>query len=192
MLCVDEAFAAAAFAASSRCFNKVLSENASWSCPCIIFIFVCNMLGMLPGFFTVTSHLAVTAALALLVFTSVIIIGFAANGLGFLKLFVPSGVPVVILPLIVLIEVISFLSRPLSHSIRLFANMLAGHITLKVFGGFVVMLLSAGGAVSFLSPLPILAAVALTSLEVLVAFLQAYVFTMLTCMYLSDALHPGH
>lgn len=157
-----------------------------------IFIFVCNMLGMIPGFFTVTSHIAVTAALAVLVFVSVIIIGFAANGLHFLKLFVPEGVPALILPLVVVIEIISFLSRPLSHSIRLFANMLAGHITLKVFGGFVVMLLGAGGAVSALAPLPIVAAVALTSLEVLVAFLQAYVFTMLTCMYLNDALHPGH
>ena len=157
-----------------------------------IFIFVCNMLGMIPGFFTVTSHVAVTAALAVMVFVSVIIIGFAANGLHFLKLFVPDGVPAAILPLVVVIEIISFLSRTLSQSIRLFANMLAGHITLKVFGGFVVMLLGAGGAVSALAPLPIVAAVALTSLEVLVAFLQAYVFTMLTCMYLNDALHPGH
>ena len=99
--------------------------------------------------------------------------------------------PILILPLVVLIEVISFLSRPVSHSVRLFANMLAGHITLKVFGGFVVMLLGAG-TFAALSPLPLLMAVALTALEVLVAFLQAYVFTMLTCMYLNDALHPGH
>jgi F-type H+-transporting ATPase subunit a len=155
------------------------------------FIFACNMLGMIPGAFTVTSHIAVTAALAALVFLTVIIVGFAKNGLGFLKLFAPSGIPLFIMPLIVLIEVISFLSRPLSHSIRLFANMLAGHIALKVFGGFVVMLLGAG-AFSILAPLPLLMAIALTALEVLVAFVQAYVFTMLTCMYLNDALHPGH
>jgi F-type H+-transporting ATPase subunit a len=156
-----------------------------------IFIFVCNMLGMIPGFFTVTSHIVVTAALAGLVFLTVLAVGFAKNGVKFLKLFVPSGVPIYVLPLVTLIEIISFLSRPISHSVRLFANMLAGHITLKVFGGFVVMLLGAG-TFAALSPLPLLMAVALTALEVLVAFLQAYVFTMLTCMYLNDALHPGH
>jgi len=157
-----------------------------------IFIFVLNMLGMIPGFFTVTTHLAVTAALAALVFVTVLVIGFAKNGLGFLKLFVPSGVPIYVLPLVVMIEVISFLSRPLSHSVRLFANMLAGHITLKVFGGFVVMLLGSAGAAAALAPLPLLAATALTALEFLVAFLQAYVFAILTCMYLNDALHPAH
>jgi F-type H+-transporting ATPase subunit a len=125
------------------------------------------------------------------VFLTVLIVGFAKNGIRFLKLFVPEGVPIAILPLVVLIEVISFLSRPVSHCVRLFANMLAGHITLKVFGGFVVMLLGAG-TFAVLSPLPLLMAIALTALEVLVAFLQAYVFTMLTCMYLNDALHPGH
>jgi F-type H+-transporting ATPase subunit a len=156
-----------------------------------IFIFVCNMLGMVPGAFTVTSHIVVTAALAAIVFVTVLVVGFAKNGLHFFKLFVPSGVPIYVLPLVTLIEVISFLSRPVSHSVRLFANMLAGHITLKVFGGFVVMLLGAGSFAA-LAPLPLLAAVALTALEFLVAFLQAYVFTMLTCMYLNDALHPGH
>jgi F-type H+-transporting ATPase subunit a len=156
-----------------------------------IFIFVANMLGMIPGFFTVTSHIVVTAALAGLVFLTVLVVGFAKNGLRFFKLFVPSGVPILILPLVVLIEIISFLSRPISHSVRLFANMLAGHITLKVFGGFVVMLLGAGSFAA-LAPLPLIMAIALTALEVLVAFLQAYVFTMLTCMYLNDALHPGH
>jgi F-type H+-transporting ATPase subunit a len=156
-----------------------------------IFIFVANMLGMIPGFFTVTSHIVVTAALAALVFITVLIVGFAKNGVRFLKLFVPSGVPIYILPLVTLIEIISFFSRPVSHSVRLFANMLAGHITLKVFGGFVVMLLGAG-TYAALAPLPFVMAVAITALEVLVAFLQAYVFTMLTCMYLNDALHPGH
>jgi F-type H+-transporting ATPase subunit a len=156
-----------------------------------IFIFVCNMLGMIPGAFTVTSHIVVTAALAAIVFLTVLVVGFAKNGLHFLKLFVPSGVPIFVLPLVTAIEIISFLSRPISHSVRLFANMLAGHITLKVFGGFVVMLLGAG-SFAVLSPLPLLMAIALTALEFLVAFLQAYVFTMLTCMYLNDALHPGH
>ncbi len=157
-----------------------------------IFILSMNMLGMIPGAFTVTSQLAVTAALAALVFLIVIVVGFAKNGLGFLKLFVPDGVPIYVLPLVTVIEIISFLSRPLSHSVRLFANMLAGHITLKVFGGFVVMLLGAAGAVKAMAPLPLVMATALTALEFLVAFLQAYVFTMLTCMYLNDALHPGH
>jgi len=156
-----------------------------------MFIFSCNMLGMIPGFFSVTSQIIVTAALAALVFLTVLIVGFTKHGIRFLKLFGPEGVPIAILPMVVLIEVISFLSRPVSHSVRLFANMLAGHITLKVFGGFVVMLLGAG-TFAALSPLPLLMAIAITALEVLVAFLQAYVFTMLTCMYLNDALHPGH
>jgi len=157
-----------------------------------MFILTLNMLGMIPGAFTVTSHLAVTAALALLVFVTVIVVGFAKNGFGFLRLFVPEGVPLYILPLVSAIEVISFFSRPVSHSLRLFANMLAGHITLKVFAGFIIMLLGAAGTVSIAAPLPLLAVVAITALEFLVAFLQAYVFTMLTCMYLNDALHPGH
>ena len=156
-----------------------------------IFIFMCNMLGMIPGAFTVTSHIIVTAALAAIVFLTVLVLGFAKNGLHFLKLFVPSGVPVLVLPLVTAIEIISFLSRPVSHSVRLFANMLAGHITLKVFAGFVVMLLGTG-TYAILAPLPLLMATALVALEFLVAFLQAYVFTMLTCMYLNDALHPGH
>jgi F-type H+-transporting ATPase subunit a len=155
-----------------------------------IFVFVCNTVGIIPGAFSVTSHIIVTGALAAMVFLTVLVVGFAKNGLRFLKLFVPSGVPLVVLPLVVLIEVISFLTRPVSHSVRLFANMLAGHITLKVFGGFVVMLLGAG-SFAVLAPLPLLMAIAITALEVLVAFLQAYVFAMLTCMYLNDALHPG-
>lgn len=158
-----------------------------------MFIFTLNMLGMIPGTFTVTSHVAVTAGLALLVFTIVLLVGFAKNGLHFLKLFVPSGVPIFVLPLVTAIEIISFLSRPISHAVRLFANMLAGHITLKVFAGFIIMLLGSQSiATQALAPLPLLGAVALTALEFLVAFLQAYVFTMLTCMYLNDALHPGH
>src|SRR5712671_232956 len=156
-----------------------------------MFIVTVNVIGLIPYTFTVTSHVIITVSLALVVFLTVVVYGLYKHGLHFFKLFVPSGIPIYILPLVTFIEVLSFLSRPVSHSVRLFANMLAGHITLKVFGGFVVMLLSAG-TFAALSPLPLLMAIALTALEVLVAFLQAYVFTMLTCMYLNDALHPGH
>ena len=156
-----------------------------------MFILILNIIGLIPYTFTVTSHIIITISLALIVFLTVLVVGFARNGLHFFNLFVPSGVPVLILPLVVAIEVISFLSRPISHSVRLFANMLAGHITLKVFGGFVVMLLGAGGW-AVISPLPFLFVVGLMALELLVAFLQAYVFAMLTCMYINDALHPGH
>jgi F-type H+-transporting ATPase subunit a len=159
-----------------------------------IFMFVCvsNMIGIIPYAFTVSSHIIITAALALLVFFTVLIYGFFKNGLKFFKLFVPSGIPIVILPLVVLIEIISFLSRPISHSVRLFANMLAGHITLKVFASFVTMLGAMGIAGWAGAVLPLGLTVALTALELLVAFLQAYVFTILTCIYLNDAIHPGH
>jgi F-type H+-transporting ATPase subunit a len=157
-----------------------------------IFVLTVNLLGLLPYGFTVTSHIIVTVALALLVFFTVIIYGFWKNGLRFFKLFVPSGIPIYILPLIVFIEVLSFLSRPISHSVRLFANMLAGHITLKVFAGFIVMLSALGIHGMFGAILPLALVVALTALEFLVAFLQAYVFAILTCIYLNDAIHPGH
>jgi F-type H+-transporting ATPase subunit a len=157
-----------------------------------MFVLTANLLGMIPGFFTVTSHVIVTFALAMLVIGTVVVYGLVKHGLHFFGLFVPSGVPVWLLPFIVVIELISFLSRPISLSLRLFANMLAGHIALKVFAGFVVALLGAGGALSILAPLPLLMAVALMALEFLVAALQAYVFTVLTCIYLNDALHPGH
>ena len=156
------------------------------------FVLMANMLGMFPYFFTVTSHVIVTAALAVFVVALVVVVGIAKHGLGWFKLFVPHGVPVVILPFISLIEIISFLSRPISLGLRLFGNMLAGHIVLKVFGGFVVSLAAygAGGIVGAIAPLAM--AVALTALEFLVAFLQAFVFAILTCVYLNDALHPGH
>jgi len=157
-----------------------------------MFILLCNIVGVLPYSFTVTSHIVITAALALLVFFTVIVVGFKEHGLGFFKLFVPSGVPMAILPLVVAIEIISFFTRPLSHSVRLFANMLAGHITLNVFGGFVVMLLGASAVFKALAILPFALTIGIYALEVLVAFLQAYVFAMLTCMYLNDALHPSH
>jgi F-type H+-transporting ATPase subunit a len=157
-----------------------------------MFILIMNMMGLVPYSFTVTSHIVITVMLSLLVFLTVIVYGFWKNGLRFLKLFVPSGIPIYILPLVSFIEVMSFLSRPVSHSVRLFANMLAGHITLKVFGGFVTML----GALGFLGWLgalvPLGFTVALTALELLVAFLQAYVFAILTCIYLNDAIRPGH
>ncbi len=156
-----------------------------------MFVLTLNLVGLFPGFFTVTSHIIVTFALAILVIGTVIVFGFLRHGTHFLGLFVPSGVPVWLLPFIVVIEIISFVSRPISLSLRLFANMLAGHIALKVFGGFVVSL-GAAGALAILSPLPLVMAVALTALEFLVAGLQAYVFTVLTCIYLNDALHPGH
>ncbi|HWK14876.1 MAG TPA: F0F1 ATP synthase subunit A [Rhizobiaceae bacterium] len=156
------------------------------------FILVANLLGLFPYFFTFTSHIIVTFGLAMLVIATVIVYGFMKHGLGFLKLFVPQGVPIVLVPLVVGIEIISFLSRPISLSVRLFANMLAGHITLKVFAGFVTSL-SAMGAVGIAGAvLPLIMTVAITGLEFLVAFLQAYVFAVLTCMYLNDAVHPGH
>jgi len=157
-----------------------------------MFILFSNVIGIVPYTFTVTSHIIITAALALLVFFTVIIYGIWHNGLHFFKVFVPSGIPVLMVPVIVIIEVLSFLSRPISHSVRLFANMLAGHITLKLVASFVVMLGSVGflGFIGAIAPLAL--TVALTALELLVAVLQAYVFTILTCIYLSDALHPGH
>jgi F-type H+-transporting ATPase subunit a len=127
------------------------------------------------------------------VFFTVVIYGFYRNGLKFFRIFVPSGIPIYILPLVVVIEIISFLTRPLSHSVRLFANMLAGHITLKVFAGFVVLLGTSLGAIGWIGGIvPLALTVALTALELLVAFLQAYVFAILTCIYLNDAIHPGH
>ena len=148
-----------------------------------MFVLALNMLGMVPYAFTVTSHIIVTFALAAFVFIGVTLIGFWKHGIGFLKFFVPSGVPFVMLPLLVVIEVISYLTRPVSLSVRLFANMMAGHTMLKVFGSFVVALGFLGGwaALAFM--------VAFTGLEILVAFLQAYVFAILTCIYLNDALH---
>jgi F-type H+-transporting ATPase subunit a len=157
-----------------------------------MFIVTVNVIGIIPYTFTVTSHIIITVSLALVVFLTVVVYGIYKNGLHFLKLFVPSGIPVYILPLVTFIEVLSFFSRPVSHSVRLFANMLAGHITLKVFGGFVVMLGSVGFLGALGAILPLGMTVALTALELLVAFLQAYVFAILTCIYINDAIHPGH
>jgi F-type H+-transporting ATPase subunit a len=160
-----------------------------------IFMFVCisNLVGVIPYSFTISSHIVVTAALALMVFFIVLIYGLYKNGLKFFKIFVPSGIPIFILPLVVFIEIFSFFLRPISHSVRLFANMLAGHIALKVFAGFVAMLGVSLGAIGWIGGvLPLALTVALSALELLVAFLQAYVFAILTCIYLNDAIHPGH
>jgi F-type H+-transporting ATPase subunit a len=173
---------------------KMISDTAGSSAkpffPFIftIFMFVlfCNMVGMLPYSFTVTSHIIVTFALAAFIFIGVTVIGFIKHGFKYLELFVPKGVPLVLLPLIVIIEIISYLSRPVSLSVRLFANMMAGHTMLKVFGGFVISLGLLGGW------LPLSFSVALIGLEILVAFLQAYVFAILTCIYLNDALNLHH
>ena len=151
-----------------------------------MFVLAGNMLGMVPYSFTVTSHIIVTFALAATVFIGATVIGFIKNGPGYLRLFVPSGVPAVLLPLLVVIEVISYFTRPISLSVRLFANMMAGHTMLKVFAGFVVAMGFIGGWA------PLAMMVALTGLEILVAFLQAYVFAVLTCIYLNDALNMHH
>src|SRR5471032_2248854 len=153
-----------------------------------IFVLCSNFFGMVPGSFTVTSQIAVTLALACLVVGLVIVVGFMRHGIGFLKLFVPHA-PCYLLILLIPIEVISFLTRPISLSVRLFANMLEGHTMLAVFAGFVVSLGAAGGIFTGLAIAPLLLIVAIMLLELLVAFLQAYVFAILTCIYLNEALH---
>ncbi len=149
------------------------------------FIVMCNLLGMLPYSYTVTSHIAVTITLALSVFVLTTFIGIIRHGTHFLLFFVPKGVPLVMLFLVVPIEVLSYFMRPISHSVRLFANMTAGHTMLKVFGAFVVQM-------GVFGVLPFALIVALTGLEVAIAVLQAYVFTILTCLYLNDAIHLEH
>ncbi|EAB6718077.1 F0F1 ATP synthase subunit A [Salmonella enterica subsp. enterica] len=157
-----------------------------------LFILTANLIGMIPHAFTVMSQIIVTFSLAILVFGVVTVYGIIRNGPGFLRLFLPAGVPLILAPIIVPIEIVSYFARPISHSVRLFAVMLAGHITLKVFAGFVASLLSFG-AVGVLGAIPaLLMVVALTGLEALMAVIQAYIFAMLTCMYLNDALHPSH
>lgn len=149
-----------------------------------MFIVFSNFLGLIPMSFTTTSHIAVTAVLALAVFLTVTILGFVKNGIGFLSLFWVSAAPLPIRPILAVIELISYFARPISHSIRLAGNMMAGHAVIKVFAAF--------AALAAISPLSILAVTAMYGLEVLVSFIQAYVFTILTCVYLKDALHPHH
>ena len=176
--------------------NNVLGKEGMAFFPLVFslfsFVLIANMLGMFPYFFTVTSHVIITASLALFVVGLVVVVGIYKHGLGWFKLFVPHGVPIAILPIISVIEIISFLSRPISLGLRLFGNILAGHIVLKVFAGFVVSMIAAGGIIAVSSVLSLGMAVALTALEFLVAFLQAFVFAILTCVYLNDALHPSH
>jgi F-type H+-transporting ATPase subunit a len=156
-----------------------------------LFILFSNFLGLLPAAFTPTSHIAVTAVMAVAVFLTVTIVGFAVNGIGFLGLFWVSSAPLALRPVLALIEVISYFVRPVSHSIRLAGNMMAGHAVIKVFAAFAPLILISGIGIA-VTPLSILAIVAMYGLEVLVSFIQAYVFTILTCVYLKDALHPAH
>jgi len=149
-----------------------------------MFIVFANFLGLLPMSFTTTSHFAVTVVLALAVFLTVTIVGFVKNGTKFLGLFWVSSAPLALRPILAIIELISYFVRPVSHSIRLAGNVMAGHAVIKVFAGF--------AAVAVISPVSVLAIAAMYGLEVLVAFIQAYVFTILTCVYLKDALHPSH
>ena len=149
-----------------------------------IFILFANFLGLIPMSFTTTSHIAVTAVLGFGVFITVTLIGFIKNGPSFLSLFWISAAPALLRPIIAIIEVISYFVRPLSHSIRLAGNMMAGHAVIKVFAAF--------AGVAVLAPLSVLAITAIYALEMLVSFIQAYVFAILTCVYLKDALHPHH
>ena len=149
-----------------------------------MFIVFSNFLGLLPLSFTTTSHIAVTAVMAMAVFLAVTILGFVKNGVGFLSVFWISSAPLVLRPVLALIEVISYFVRPVSHSIRLAGNMMAGHAVIKVFAAF--------AAIAAIAPLSIVAITAIYALEVLVSFIQAYVFAILTCVYLKDALHPHH
>jgi F-type H+-transporting ATPase subunit a len=154
-----------------------------------VFVLFSNLMGMLPYSYTTTSQIIVTFAMAGFIFFAVTLIGLIKHGLHFFSFFVPAGAPKPLYPLIILIEVVSYFVRPISLSVRLFANMLAGHTMLKVFAGLAVMMAGAGGVTAVGSILPLLAIIGLTGLEFLVAALQAYVFTILTCMYLNDALH---
>lgn len=154
-----------------------------------MFVLFSNLLGLIPYSYTTTSQIVVTFALALAIFVGVTLIALVKHGFHFFSFFVPSGAPKALIPFLVVIEVISYFVRPVSLSVRLFANMLAGHTMLKVFAGLAVMIASAGGVAAAGSVLPLIAIIGLTGLEVLVAVLQAYVFTILTCMYLNDALH---
>ena len=155
------------------------------------FIVFSNFLGLIPGAFTATSHIAVTAVLAMMVFLFVTILGFVKNGTRFLGLFWVSSAPLALRPILALIELISYFVRPVSHSIRLAGNMMAGHAVIKVFAAFAPLILMSGIGI-VVTPLSILAITAMYGLEILVCFIQAYVFTILTCVYLKDALHPGH
>ncbi|HEY8191384.1 MAG TPA: F0F1 ATP synthase subunit A [Alphaproteobacteria bacterium] len=151
-----------------------------------------NLLGLIPYSFTYTSHIIVTASLSFLIFLSVLVIGFARHGTHFLSLFAPAGVPIFLYPFLVPIEIISYIARPITHSVRLFANMMAGHIMLKVFAGFSVGLASLGAIGVAASVIPMLVNSALIGFELLIALLQAYVFAILACIYLKDTVEIAH
>lgn len=155
-----------------------------------MFILFANLMGMIPYAFTVTSHIVITFAFAAFIFIGVTLLGFVNHGVKFLELFVPKGVPIFLAPLLVVIELISYLTRPLSLSVRLFANMMAGHTMLKVIGGFVLGLGAVSYGIGGIIPLAFITA--LTGLEIVIAVLQAYVFAMLTCIYLNDAYNLPH
>lgn len=155
-----------------------------------LFVLTLNMLGLIPYSFTSTSHIIVTFAMALAIFVLATLVGFYLHGFGYLRMFAPAGVPIWLMPVLVPIEIISYMIRPITLSVRLFANMLAGHTMLKVFGGFVVLLSGTFFGVAAIAPL--LFTTAFTGLELLVAFLQALIFTMLTCIYLNDAINMHH
>ena len=157
-----------------------------------MFVLCANFLGLIPTAFTPTSHIAVTAVLAFAVFFAVTILGFVLHGVSFLKLFWISSAPLAIRPILALIEVISYFVRPISHSIRLAGNMMAGHAVIKVFAAFAPLITISAGVGILVTPLSILAITAIYALEVLVSFIQAYVFAILTCVYLKEALHPHH
>jgi len=154
-----------------------------------MFILFGNLLGMIPYSYTFTSQIAVTFTLAAIIFVGVTLIALFKHGFKFFTYFFPSGVPIALAPLLIPIEIISYFIRPISLSVRLFANMLAGHTMMKVFAGLIIMMGSAGGLLKIGAVLPLLAVIGLTGLEFLVAALQAYVFSILTCMYLHDAIH---
>jgi len=166
-----------------------LGKNGAQYFPLIyslfMFILLCNMLGLIPYSFTVTSHIIITFAIAFGIFIFATILGFILHGFKYLRLFLPEGVPIFLAPLLIPIEIVSYISRPISLAVRLAANMMAGHTMIKVFAGFVVALGIFGVA-------PFIFIVLLYILETLIAFLQAYVFAVLTCLYLSDSFHPGH
>ncbi len=175
--------------------EDIVGKDALKFFPCIftlfLFIVFSNFLGLLPLAFTTTSHIAVTATLAIFVFVAVTVVGFVRNGAGFLSLFWVASAPLPLRPVMAIIEVISYFVRPVSHSIRLAGNMMAGHAVIKVFAAFAPLILFSGIGIA-VTPLSIIGIAAMYGFEVLVAFIQAYVFTILTCVYLKDALHPAH
>jgi ATP synthase subunit 6 len=177
-------------------YFNVLSENVKKNGPLYFplmfsvfsFIFFCNLIGMIPYSFTVTSHIVVTLGLAMMAFWGINVIGIKTHGFHMLSLFLPPGAPLALAPLLVVIEVVSYSFRVVSLALRLFANMMSGHCLLKILAGFAWTMLSAGGILSILHVLPLVVIFAIVGLELSIAFLQAYVFTVLLCLYLNDAI----